>query len=1338
MKQVGKTLLTLLLLIYVIPANAKESINFSHMGVAEGLSQNTVFDIAQDKHGFMWFATYNGLNKYDGYEFRIYQHVENDSTSIANSIIRTVKADSRGRVWVGTQNGLSLYNMEKNSFVNYKPDNTKPVRINHILEIDEHNLLLNTSGGLTVFDTSTGTFTTNGLHPTLFELKARMIYRYGDAIYIGARNGLFVYSIKDKTLVCLYKDISEMSHIQTLLQQSANKLWIGTEGYGLFLLNPQTGKLKCYRKGLGLNTDYIRSLALDMDNNLWVGALDALYIYDEEGDKFQFHTNDPLKLNSLSHGSVRCIYKDVQGGMWLGTYFGGLNYYHPLKDRFKNMFRIPHRNTLNDNVIGCIIEDEDENLWIGTNNGGINFYNTSTGTFSYITTKDGLMANDIKTLYIDKEQKRIYIGTHAGGLNILHLPGKRLETLGRTITNGSVYAIAPGKKGSLWLGGHNGLVLFNTVNKVFTPVEKDTNGKPIRNSGVRNIIKDSKGRLWVSSEGGLDVYEEKENEITLLPVIDSGSPLSSLYTNSVYESYNGTFWVCTRNGVYQIDEKKQEVKHYDITNGLSDNVVYGVLEDTFGRLWMSTDKGLSCLHPQTGIFRNYLAEDGIQSNQFTPFAYCHRKNGELFFGGINGITTFHPEHMPETPFTPQVILTDFKLFDQPVQAHDQTGILSRHISNTKELILSAEQSMFAISFVVPDYVSETRSLFAYKLEGYDRDWIYQRHPFRSASYSNLPAGSYRFLVKASNRDGRWNENPTELNITILPYWYNTWWARLLFLLAFAGIMFGIFRLLWIRKSMRTQLEFERRDKERQQEMNEMKMRFFINMSHELRTPLTLITGPVQAVLDTVTDKWILQQMDYVKRSANRLLHIVNQLMDYRRAELGVFGLKVRKTDIHQLVRNLFGQYEQVAQSKGISYNLNSAITGQQLLCDPHYIELIVNNLLSNAFKHTKRDESITVKLCTDRDNLIIEVEDTGTGIPLEEQPKIFERFYHLDKEHFSSGVGLSLVKRLVDLHHGSIKLDSAEGKGSTFTITLPLSESAYQADEYLTESTETLPAYSNPEIDLTYQPEPDDSINENSAGSEEKEKETILIVEDNIDIRNFLGQELEKHFKVLNAADGEEALKIVRETNIDLVCTDVMMPKMNGVELCKQIKQNLQTCHIPVVILSARADVRHQMEGLKVGADDYIAKPFVISVVVAKIRNILRTHYLSKENYIKSTEIKPEKMALNTMDEDLLKRAVKVVEAHMDDIEFSTDLFASELNMSRSNLHLKMKALTGEGASDFIRKIRLGHACRLLKTGQYTVAEISVMAGFNTPSYFSTSFKKYFGCLPSEYGRKEG
>lgn len=1324
-----------------------KQITFSYISINEGLSQSTVFSIDQDKRGNMWFATYDGVNKYDGYAFTVYQHNEDDPNSIANDISRIVKTDSQGRVWIGTRDGLSRYDEEKDIFQNFFYEkNGKHLQVNGIEEISPEQLLISTPEGLIMFDIKESKFIDDSFSTAMHKTIASTLYRQGDQIYIGtSTDGLYTYSITQKTFEKVIP-ILGTKQIQAILQQSPTRIWVATEGAGLFLINPKTKEIKNYLHSpsnpKSISSNYIRSLAMDSQNRLWIGTFNDLNIYHEGTDSFASYSSNPVENGSLSQRSVRSIFMDSQGGMWLGTYFGGLNYYHPIRNRFKNIRNIPYKNSLSDNVVSCIVEDKDKNLWIGTNDGGLNLYNPITQRFTSYTLQEdesarGIGSNNIKAVYVDEKKSLVYIGTHAGGLSILHRNSGQVENFNQRnsqLVNENVYAILPDGEGNLWLGTLSALVRFNPEQRSFTTIEKEKDGTPVVSKQITTLFRDSHKRLWIGGEEGLSVFKQEGLDIqkaSILPV----SNVTKLFTNCIYEASNGIIWVGTREGFYCFNEKDKQIKRYNTTNGLPNNVVYGILEDSFGRLWLSTNRGISCFNPETEKFRNFTESDGLQSNQFNTASYCRTSVGQMYFGGINGITTFRPELLLDNPYTPPVVITKLQLFNKVVRPDDETGILTKNISETKSITLKSWQTAFSIEFVVSNYISGQHNTFAYKLEGYDKEWYYLTDS-RTVSYSNLPQGTYQFLVKAANSDGKWNPIPTALEIIVLPIWYKTWWALLIFFATFAGFITFVFRFFWMRKSMEAQLEIERRDKEHQEEINQMKMRFFINISHELRTPLTLILTPLQEIINKISDRWTRNQLEYIQRNANRLLHLVNQLMDYRRAELGVFELKAKKGNAHQLIQDNFLFYDKLARHKKITYTLHSELEDKEVLFDANYLELIVNNLLSNAFKYTESGQSITVTLKEENGWLLLQVSDTGIGIPINKQGKIFERFYQIESEHVGSGIGLSLVQRLIELHHGRIELDSEENKGSTFSVYLPQDLSVYKPSELASndEQNEEEQVYSTNSKAMYFIDT--EKVENESVESGDKKRGTILIVEDNNEIRRYLSNGLADLFNTLEAGNGEEALEKLKDNEVDVIVTDVMMPVMDGIKLCKNVKQNIRTCHIPVIILSAKTDIKDQMEGLQMGADDYIPKPFSLAILTTKIQNMMRTRRRMLDKYAKSLEVEPEKITFNAMDEALLKRAMAIVEKNMDNIEFSTDEFAKEMNMSRSNLHLKLKAITGESTIDFIRKIRFNEAAKLLKDGRYTVAEVSTMVGFNTPSYFATSFKKYFGCLPTEYIKK--
>ena len=1320
-----------------IAAEAKQStkdITFSNISIQDGLSQSTILSACQDRKGNMWFATHDGLNRYDGYEFIIYKHDINDTTTIADNIIRKVYLDDNGNLWIGTGKGLSYYDREMDSFRNISTDGKA---VTGIAEDSDGRFMIAAGGSLRFFDSKAWKWEIAAppCQPETFG--ATILYKDEDSIWIGtSSDGLFCYSTgsKDIKRVSAFKS----GHAIQCILNHDDMIWVATEGDGLHCIDMSSGISSTYHHDItnpqSLSSNYVRSLATDTEGNLWIGTFNGLSIF-KNGELINIKS-DPFIHGTLSQSSVRCISRDNQGGMWLGTWFGGLNYWHPLRNRFGHTQMQPGENSLNDNVVSCITEDKDGSLWIGTNSGGVNYYNIHTNRYTYYKIESdrqavNLESNDIKAIYIDNNSGKIFVGAHAGGLNIIDKSRKTIRHNGSS-TQLDVYDIIAAGTDKLLLGTLDGMKFYDIVTGEISSVDEDIDGYAIQKLKVRSMMADSQGRLWVGGENGLRTYTINNGQLKKHEIQSSDSPLSSVFIQSFFESSTRTIWIGSRNGLWAYDDKEKKFTHYTSSNGLPSDIIHAIEEDSFGRLWISTDNGISCFNPFSEIFRNFNLSDGLQSNQFNPGSRCKRKNGEILFGGINGISSFDPSKIEDNPFTPQPVITSLEVFNQEVRPKDESGILEKSVMETDRITLKHNQNSFTLKLSVPNYLSGKHNTFAYKLEGYDKQW-YEINDRRTITYSNIPHGTYNLMVKAANNDGKWNETPTCMGIEIKPIWYRSYLAVCIWILLLSALFVALYRFLIDRKEKESRLELEKQEKAHQEEIHQMKMRFFINISHEMRTPLTLIINPLSEMISKSSDTWIKKQLKYVERNARRLLHLVNQLMDYRRAELGVFKLRVQQENIHKIIKENWSFYEKLAQSKNIRYSLISEVEGKAPYIDGQYLELILNNLISNAFKYTD-EGSITVKVYEKTNELVVEVSDTGSGIPNEQQSIIFERFYQVDNEHIGSGIGLSLIQRLVELHHGTISLQSEVGKGSTFTVSLPSTPEAYSQEEL--EGRDTTEAHTSNRPDLAMlDSNPEDDNCEVGDGNTKK-RGRLLIAEDNEEIRAYMKEGLSKLFDIMLAKNGEEALQMLKDNETDIVITDMMMPVMDGLKLCSHIKQNIATGHIPVIMLSAKTDKKDELEALKTGADDYIAKPFSMTLLIAKIQNILRTQYRLQDKVSKSMEIAPEKISFNALDEQILTRAINIVQENIDNAEFSTEEFAKAMNMSRSNLHLKLKALTGESALDFIRKIRFKEACRLLKDGRYSISEISYMVGFNTPSYFATCFKKYIGCLPTEYIKK--
>ncbi|NDV82122.1 two-component regulator propeller domain-containing protein [Bacteroides sp. 51] len=1311
----------------------QRDIAFFKISIEEGLSQSTVFDIAQDNMGNLWVATADGLNKYDGYRFTVYRSDSEDEEAIQSDYLRALCMVEGERILIGGKSGVTLYDIRKNRFTNHLLNK----EIHQIISYNESIYYMICLSDIYKYNVETGNLS---LEYEAKDLNLHTIKLYNNQLLLGTSKGLYYF--KDGNLEpypvvvdALVQDIKQVN----------NGFWLATEGKGLLFLH-NNGGIKSYMPVKGndksLISPNVRKLEIDAQGRLWVGTMDGLSIYNQETDDFACYNSSSIKEGKISHNSIRSMCLDNQGGMWLGTYFGGLNYYHPLQNQFKNISNIPFTNSLSDDIISCIVEGKPGELWIGTNDEGLNRYDTQTGEFTYYSKENCLLSNNIKAVLVDGDY--IYVGSHGGGMSRVHIKTRQARHYTKEnskLGSNDVYSILKDKKGNLWIATLDGLKILDPSAEIFYTisdykpigVSTDNLAALLSSRQVHALYQDSKDKIWIGTELGVYTFSLNNN---LLVHYDIGSTKKYERINCFLESYDKRIWIGMHSGLGVLDDATQTIRTFNTHNGLPNNNVYGILEDGNNRLWISTNNGLACITPGFERIRYYTLKDGIQGDQFNYYAYCRLQSGEMYFGGVNGITHFFPEHLIDNPYIPQAVISDLKVYNTTVLPDDGTGIVEQDISYTQSITLRPTQNSFSLQFTVPNFLSMKHDMFAYRLEGVDGNWIYTSDN-QPVVYSNLNPGHYVFQVKAGNRDARWSEEVRELNIRVLPFWWDTLWFKAGLLLSTILVLYLLIRVYNNRQKLKNELALERLEQEKKEEINQTKLRFFINISHEFRTPLTLILSPLKELINHSTDKWAKNQMEIVMRNANKLMHLVDQLMDYRKADLGVFALKVLEGDVSKQVDEQMELFDRLARQKDIDFVYENSLSREKVWYDPAYFDLIVSNLLSNAFKFTPQHGSITIKTYLRDENFVFSISDTGTGMKEEDRARAFERFFQANNEVKGTGVGLSLVKRLVELHHAQIELQSAIGQGTTVIVSIPQDINIYPEQERA-EAKEDLGFYrqmSDEKIDLLVQPGEYANRADDETGEEAK-KPTILIVEDDPDVRSYLINNFQDVARVEKATNGKEALEVINEKEVDLMITDLMMPVMDGMVLTKTIKQNIKTSHIPVIMLTAKSGEEDKYEGFVAGADSYIQKPFDISILKVRVRNMLQSKYRILQHYSDTLEIEPQKLALNELDREFLEKAKSIVEKNMDNVDFSVDDFCRDMAMSRSNLHLKMKAITGESTVEFIKKIRFNEACNLLKDGRYSVTEISTMVGFSASSYFTTSFKKYFGMLPTEYVRK--
>lgn len=1318
--------------------------HFRNISVDKGLSQSTVFSIAQDTLGFIWMATKDGLNRYDGKRFSVYRPSGTNPKTIASSYISSLYVDKSGQFWIGGNRGISKYNYDTDDFENYQLARTAGEwSISSITEDEQGGLWASSTGGdIFIYAKKTKKFSPFNIDVRAYGIKhISFIGAWKKTIIIGTELGLFKLSANKVKLDKIDLGISKPEI--NCAYADGDLLLVGTEGNGLFTLHHGKAEIRNDRHLPGKNTladNNVRSIYKDQAGNIWLGTFRGLSIYNAKTNVFQSYQHQMSQPFTLSQNSVRCIFQDRQKGMWLGTYYGGANYYHENHIRFNLLSRKTGDLSLNDEVVSIIKEDPDGNIWIGTNDRGLNFWNRKSNSISYYTSAEGnpngLNANNIKSLVFSSNNE-VLIGTHNGGLNILNKSTGVVrhythnERDPQSIAGNLVYSLLKDDKGRIWVGTYSGLDQFNPQTGTFKHILLDNAGRRLRSDEITYLFQDSKKRIWIGTTSGVTQFYPDNLLFTLLP----NSKLTDDVINCIAEDKKGRIWIGTRRGIFLYNESDRSFVSGDAKKDFLTGTVYGILPDEEGNLWISTNQGLVQFNPDKGDTHMFDEKDGLQSNQFNEYAFCRTTDGMLLFGGIKGISYFYPSWVKQAPVKLQLRFTGLELFGKNVVANDGTGILNGPIDQADKITLGPENKQFSIYFNSFNYLSANRTHYLYKLDGFDTEWLRSDDP--KVNYSNVPAGNYTFLVRATGPNGE-ESRLKMLTIRMQPVWYKSTWFYLLLFCLVSGTAYLAYRIVSERIRTLHQLKMERLDKEKVRYINQVKMDFFTNVSHELRTPLTLLLGPLEEMLSRAgTDKWLRKQHELMLGNAKRLYHLVDQLFEFKKTERGTRKLRVNRADIVGFLREIYESFRSLADKNGIGYHFKVEKEELSFLFDKDAVEKILFNLLSNAFKYTKNGQGISVLFSVKDDLAVIEVCDTGLGIAKDQLDKVFDRFYQIEGEeaNLGSGVGLAFTRRLVELHHGNIYVESELGKGSRFVVELPISDRYYLEDvAQKNDVYELLPILDNNDLDIE---DPEDSLEPTGSNDAQLFKGSkILVVDDNEEILNYLKTFLADSFDVQTAADGQIALKYLETEQFDLVLSDVMMPELDGLHLCKRIKQNINTSHIPVILLTAKSETSQQLKGLEMGADDYITKPFSPPLLKAKIFNILKSRKRLKEYYAENKEIVPENIAFNTLDEGFLKEAIAIVEKHLSDSDFSVDKFSRDIGMSRSNLYLKFKAITGESATDFIKRIRFTKAVELIQSQRYTIAQIAYMCGFNSPSYFSTAFKQYYGYMPSEYASK--
>jgi len=1360
---------SVVLLLYNQVYAVESSFIFRQITLENGLSNSNVNCIVQDSNGFIWIGTENGLNRYDGYKFTYYYSDANKTNSLFSNEILTLFVDSKGYVWVGTFHGLFRYNEKHDNFdhisFEIKNNNTANIPVYSLIENTDSTLWIGTlSSGIFVYQYGKG-IVKNYTHDaknkqSLSSDFVFLLHTDSDkSIWIGTTdNGLDRY---DKSTDSFFntkpiEDVEYKQNVNAILEIfefDDNNFLVGTRGDGLFLYNKKTNKFSKYNISLGSNTfastKEVYNIYRDSKKRLWISSHgEGLFCFDNNGvvQKLE-HEND--KDASLINNNIRTIFEDRQGNLWIVSYQGGINILPNKHKKFTN-YSFDNNTKYTSNIITAIETDTKDNIWVGTDGGGLKYVDRTHNVIKnyYPNEPNGILSDKVvMSLLLDKYN--LWIGTYLKGIAVYNLKSKKTQYFENTskensLSNNFISYFLKTSQGDMWIGTNGGGIdKFNSKTKLFTNFKhSDKTDEPsLVNDNVNTIAEDNNGRLWIGTYWGLSVFDPLNG--MFLKYMRNENDKESLSNNTIITikiTLQNEIWLGTRNGLNKFIPARNSFKSFSLSDGLSGNVINSIEEDKHGNLWLSTNNGICHFNTETYEAYNYYVSDGLPSNEFFRNASHISSKGELFFGSLKGLVSFYPDSIAENSEIPKPIITQFQIFNQPIipgQKLDNKVILTHPIYKTDTIILKHKYNSFAFEFAALDFLLPEKNTYMCKMEGFDSDWRILDSDHRYVTYTNLDAGTYKFKVKASSIDNNWSNDSTNISVIINPPLYRSWWAFVLYYLIVVALL-SIFWIMSIRRvKLVNQVKMERLERAKAAEFNQAKLQFFTNISHEFRTPITLIVGPLEKMLqDKVVIKKYKKSVDLMLKNANRLLRLVNQLMDLRKVETGKMKLKTEESNIIVFLRDIFDSFQELSEQKKIEYRFLTDI--DQLICwfDSDKLDKIFFNLLSNAFKFTNENGEIAFHiekiLRNNKSNwLKVSVIDTGKGIAEKDKPKIFDRFYQPNdlSQNYSmgSGVGLSLTQSLVMQHYGEISFISNEGQGTEFYVYLPIDANVYADEEKFSSKVPGLNKY----IHLLPEGIGDEDTKIELTTNKDH---SILIVEDNYDLRKYLVAELNEYFNIFEAENGKIALDIALNEMPDLIISDVLMPEMDGLVLCKKIKENFLTNHIPVVLLTARASIEHRIKGIEQGADSYIPKPFNPEHLKIRVKKLLELRQVLKQKYVKELNSPETPMVV---EEDVYLRELKqFVLDNLDNSDLNIENICKEMGISRAHFYRKIKLLTDKSPTEFVRIIKLNEAAKLLVNNDKSISEVCYMVGFNSPSYFSICFKEHFNISPIDFVKR--
>lgn len=1307
--------------------SVEEHYYFKNLSIRNGLSQNTVNAILQDRKGFMWLGTKDGLNRYDGLSFRKFKHDAANPRSIGNSFITSLYEDFNGNIWVGTDAGVYIYYPEKEAFEEFDCQSLEKTRIERSVSMiagDKQGRvwIAVEAQGMFCYDTRQKLLRNYPLSEISSNIKC-FTFDSGGTLWLGFYGDGLYYSKDNLATVHPYgspedgKREFEGGVITKIVQGNYNCLYIGSVKEGVSELNLTSGQV---RNLLAIDESgesiFCRDLLPYSDNELWIGTESGIYIYNLRTAQFIHLRASLYDSYSLSDNAIYALYKDREEGLWIGSYFGGVDYYPRQYTYFAKYYPKNIANSLHGKRVREFCRADDGTLWIGTEDGGLNHFNPKTKEFHFFEPSAGF--TNIHGLCMDGSH--LWVGTFSKGLRVIDT---RTGVVLRTYTEGhtphslndnSIFSICRTSAGEIYLGTLFGLLRYNRTQDSFDCIP-ELNGK-----FVYDIKEDSYGNLWLATyANGAYCYDVSARRWKNY-VFDAEDERSLPYDKvlSVFEDSYRQIWLTTQGGGFCLFHPDTETfTRYGLKDGLPNDVVYQIVEDDDRFLWLTTNNGLVRFDPKTMEMKVFSTANGLPTNQFNYRSGFKDEAGNIYLGSINGFVAFDPRTFAENRQVPAVAITDFLLFNKEVSVGETDSPLKSSITFSDKVVLTADQNSFSFRIAALSYQAPRMNKLMYKLEGFDEGWLtIGESPL--VTYSNLGYGDYVFKVKASNSDGVWNEQETSLHLSILPPFYLSGWAYCFYVLFFMGCLVCVIFYFKRRNYRKQHRQMEMLEQEKEREVYHAKIDFFTNVAHEIRTPLTLIKGPLEnIILKKEVDSETKEDLYIMKQNTERLLNLTNQLLDFRKTETRGFRLNFTECDVVAVLRETYLRFTSLAKQKGLDFILE--LPQECFMADVNQEALtkIISNLLNNGVKYAST--YLRISLETDEKVFHIRTFNDGEMIPDTMKEEIFKPFVRLDKEDevtTGTGIGLALSRSVAELHQGSLMMEKGE-EVNCFCLTLPVNQ-----DSTITLSAENV-----------------SQVEENSCGWEQEETDTkekkpmILVVEDNPDMLAFIRKQLTTEYSVLTAMNGIEALAVLDNHYVNLVVSDVMMPQMDGFELCKTIKSDLSYSHIPVVLLTAKTNIQSKIEGLELGADAYIEKPFSVEYLLANISSLIHNREKLRQTFAKSPFVAANTMALTKADEEFIWKLNDIIQANLHNPEFSMEDMADALKMSRSSFYRKIKGVLDLSPNEYLRLERLKQAAQLLKEGKSRVNEICYTVGFNSPSYFSKCFLKQFGVLPKDF-----